>query len=104
AERALLDRWILARWNELVGAVRSGLDGYDAAGPVRQGERFVDDLSNWYVRRSRSRFWKAEDDRDKQAAFLTLYEVLHGLSRLLAPLFPFIGESMSQNVVRSSGA
>jgi isoleucyl-tRNA synthetase len=101
SERSLLDRWILARWQELVTTVRARLDAYDAAGPVREIERFVDDMSNWYVRRSRSRFWKAEDDRDKQAAFLTLYDVLSGLSRLLAPFLPFLSESIYQNVVRS---
>jgi isoleucyl-tRNA synthetase len=100
-ERPLLDRWILARWQELVVGVRAGLDAFDGAGPVRQVERFVDDLSNWYVRRSRSRFWKAEDDRDKRAAFLTLFEVLAGLSRLLAPFLPFTTESMYQNLLRS---
>jgi isoleucyl-tRNA synthetase len=101
AERSLLDRWILARWQQLVTGVKSGLDRYDAAGPVRRVEEFFDDLSNWYVRRSRSRFWKAEDDRDKQAAFLTLFEVLSGISRLLAPFLPFLTESMYQNLVRS---
>ena len=102
AERPLLDRWLLARWQELIAAVRTGLDAYDAAGPVRQVERFLDDLSNWYVRRSRSRFWKAEDDADKRAAFATLYEVLSGLSRLLAPFLPFVAEAIYQNLVRSA--
>ena len=101
AERPLLDRWILARWQEVVAAVRVGLDNWEAATLVRQVERFTDDLSNWYVRRSRSRFWKAEDDRDKAAAFATLYEVLYGLVRLLAPVLPFTTEAMYQNIVRA---
>jgi isoleucyl-tRNA synthetase len=102
AARPLLDRWLLARWQELIRTVRTSLDAYDAAGPVRQVERFLDDLSNWYVRRSRSRFWKAEDDADKRAAFATLYEVLSGLSRLLAPFLPFVAEAIYQNLVRSA--
>ncbi|MCC6177862.1 MAG: isoleucine--tRNA ligase [Chloroflexi bacterium] len=101
AERSLLDRWILSRLNSSIGAVRESLDRIDAAGPVRVVERFVDDLSTWYVRRSRRRFWRASDDADKRAAQATLYEVLTSLTRLLAPFLPFVSEAMYQNLVRS---
>ena len=101
AERALLDRWILSRLHGVVGQTRRGLDRIDAAGPTRAVERFVEDLSTWYVRRSRRRFWKAADDADKRAAQATLYEVLTTLARLLAPFLPFAAESIYQNLVRS---
>jgi isoleucyl-tRNA synthetase len=101
AERSLLDRWIISRLNSVIGEVRAGLDRIDAAGPTRVVERFVDDLSTWYVRRSRRRFWKAADDADKRAAFATLYEVMTTLTRLLAPFLPFVAESLYQNLVRS---
>ena len=100
-ERAVLDRWILSELHVLIRDVRVALDGYDPAAATRAIERFVDDLSNWYVRRSRRRFWRSGDDRDKQAAYLTLYEVLTALLRLLAPFLPFLTEAMYQNLVRS---
>ncbi len=101
AERSELDRWILARLNELVGLVRSRLDTYDAGGVTRAVDAFVDDLSNWYVRLSRRRFWKSESDADKLAAYSTLYEVLVALTKLIAPVMPFLAEEMYQNLVRS---
>jgi len=101
AERSLLDRWIVSRLNSVVADVRAGLDRIDAAAPTRVVERFVDDLSTWYVRRSRRRFWKAADDADKRAAQATLYEVLTTLTRLLAPFLPFVSESIYQNLVRA---
>jgi isoleucyl-tRNA synthetase len=100
-ERAALDRWILSQLHTLIRTVHEGLDAYDPAAPTRAVERFVDDLSNWYVRRGRRRFWRSDDDRDKQAAYLTLYEVLTNLIQLLAPFLPFLTEAMYQNVVRS---
>ncbi|MCC7106778.1 MAG: class I tRNA ligase family protein, partial [Chloroflexi bacterium] len=103
-ETTVLDRWVIARLNDVVERTREGLERFDAAGPVRQIERFVDDLSNWYVRRSRPRFWKAEADGDKRAAFLTLHTVLETLCRLLAPFMPFLTESMYQNLARSVDA
>jgi isoleucyl-tRNA synthetase len=104
SRRAMLDRWILSRLNGVVRATREGLDRFDAAGPTRTIERFVDDLSTWYVRRSRRRFWKAADDADKRAAQATLYEALTTLTGLLAPFVPFLAESMYQNLVRSVDA
>jgi isoleucyl-tRNA synthetase len=102
AERALLDRWVLARLNQVTAEVRAGLDEYDAMNPARAIERFIEDLSTWYVRRSRRRFWKAENDADKFAAYATLYECLTTLTRLLAPFMPFLSEALYQNLVREA--
>ena len=101
AERSLLDRWIISRLNTVIGSVREGLDRIDAASPTRVVERFMDDLSTWYLRLSRRRFWKAEDDNDKRAAQATLHEVLTTLARVLAPFLPFYSEALYQNLVRS---
>ena len=99
-ERPLLDRWLVGELNTLVQNVTAGLDTYDATGTAGHPE-FVDDLSNWYVRRSRRRFWKSEGDADKLAAYQTLYEALVTVTKLLAPFTPFIAEEMYQNLVRS---
>ncbi|MCL4505400.1 MAG: class I tRNA ligase family protein [Chloroflexi bacterium] len=93
-----LDKWILARLSEVVGATNQALQDYDARTAAFAIEKFVDDLSNWFVRRSRRRFWRSETDADKQAAYSTLYEVLTTLCRLLAPFAPFISEVMWQNL------
>ena len=97
----LLDQWILVRLNQVVAQVTERLDGYDAYGATLSVEPFLDDLSNWYVRRSRRRFWKSEKDADKNGAYATLYRVLTTLCRLLAPIVPFVTEVMYQNLVRS---
>lgn len=99
--RGLLDRWILSRLASVVQTVRDRLDDYDPAGAARPVERFVEDLSVWYVRRGRRRYWKSEADRDKQAAYQTLYEVLVTLTKVLAPFVPFLAETLYQNLVRS---
>ena len=96
-----LDRWILSELHLLIQRVTDALDSYDVTGAARPFERFVEDLSNWYVRRSRRRFWKGEEDEDKAAAYSTLYECLTTLAKLLAPFMPFIAEEMYQNLVRS---
>lgn len=101
AERPELDRWVLARLNTLIGEVRAGLDRYDSVDPARAIERFIEDLSTWYVRRSRRRFWRAENDTDKLAAYTTLWEALAVLARLIAPFLPFLAETLYQNLVRS---
>ncbi len=80
------------------------LDDYDAYGATLAVEPFLDDLSNWYLRRSRRRFWKSEHDADKNAAYATLYHVLTTLCRLLAPFVPFVTEVMYQNLVRAVDA
>ncbi len=98
---ALLDRWILSRLHSLVKFTRERLDDYDPAAVPRAVESFVDDLSLWYVRRSRRRFWKSAHDTDKLAAYHTLYSCLETLIRLIAPIMPFLTEEMYQNLVRS---
>ncbi len=98
---AQLDRWIAARLDETVLAVREALDIYDAERATQHCEMLLDDLSNWYVRRSRRRFWKSGSDLDKLAAYQTLYRVLVGFVRLLAPFIPFTTEAMYQNLVRA---
>ena len=97
----LLDRWIVARLNQVVADVTARLDDFDAYRATMAVEGLLDDLSNWYVRRSRRRFWKSEADADKQAAYGTLYHVLVTLCKLLAPIVPFVTEVMYQNLVRS---
>jgi len=101
AERAVLDRWVLARLHVLIQEIREGLDRYDASGPARATDRFIEELSTWYVRRSRRRFWKSESDADKLSAYATLYECLTTLSRLIAPFMPHVAEVLYQNLVRS---
>jgi isoleucyl-tRNA synthetase len=97
----LLDRWILSRLARLVATVRERLDEFDPASACRAAEAFVEELSTWYVRRSRRRFWKSEDDADKRAAYHTLYVVLRALARTLAPFVPFLTEAMHQNLIRT---
>jgi isoleucyl-tRNA synthetase len=105
AERTLMDRWILGDLHLLIKKVTTELDQYDAFAGGRAIADFVDELSNWYVRRSRRRFWKSEADADKIAAYLTLNECLVTLSKLLAPFTPFLSEELYQNLVaeRSGG-
>ena len=95
-----LDRWLLSRANRLAATVQEHLDEYDPAGASRPVEAFVDDLSNWYVRRSRRRFWKSEDDDDKRAAYYTLYHALRTVTLVLAPFVPFLAERIYQDLVR----
>jgi len=97
-----LDRWIISELNQLILEVTQALDSYDPAGAGRRIEEFVDYLSNWYVRRSRRRFWKSENDADKLTAYSTLYQCLVTLAKLLAPFTPFIAEEIYQNLVRSA--
>jgi isoleucyl-tRNA synthetase len=102
ASRTLLDRWVLSRLNTLVEGVRADLDRYEFAGACRHVERFVvDELSNWYIRRNRRRFWKSGADADKRAAYDTLYTCLVTLARLCAPFMPFVTDAMYRNLVRS---
>ena len=97
---ALLDRWVLARLNQVTADVTRELDETDIYSATQVVEAFLDDLTNWYVRRSRRRFWKSEHDADKNTAYATLYHVLVKLTRLLAPFTPFVTEAMYQNLVR----
>ena len=98
---SLLDRWLRSALHTLVRDVTNALENYDVIGATRPIEVFVDQLSNWWLRRSRRRFWKTESDSDKQAAYATLYEALVTLSHLLAPTMPFLAEELYQNLVRS---
>ena len=103
SERPALDRWILLRLDRLTGATTERLDGYDLTGAARLIEEFVDELTNWYIRRSRNRFWAANTDAsaDKESAHHTLYEVLTVLASLLAPFTPFVAEVLHRHLVRS---
>ena len=96
-----LDNWILSELNQLIADVDEGLGNYDPTTAGRRIETFVNDLSNWYVRRSRRRFWKSQSDADKLAAYTTLYHCLVASSKLLAPFTPFVAEEIYQNLVRS---
>ncbi|MDE0124178.1 MAG: class I tRNA ligase family protein [Bryobacterales bacterium] len=101
--RGLLDRWILSELDLLAGRVRASMDAflaYEAAGELT---RFVEGLSNWYLRRSRGRFWKSEIDADKTDAYATLYECLVSVAKLSASFTPFMAEEIYQNVVRGAG-
>ena len=102
-QRPDLDRWILSELQLLVGKGREAFDGYNLMGFCLEAERFVDDkLSNWYIRRNRRRFWKSEVGEDKQAAYQTLYTVLLTLTKLFAPIVPFLTETMYQNLAVGS--
>jgi len=103
-ERPDMDRWVLAELDATVRAVRVELHDYKSHMAVRHLLGFVDGLSNWYVRRSRSRFWAADDSADKHAAFSTLYEVLVDLTKMAAPFIPFMTETLFQNLVRKHDA
>ncbi|MGB2962764.1 MAG: class I tRNA ligase family protein [Anaerolineales bacterium] len=96
-----LDRWILGRLNQAVQQVTADLDNSNAFNATQDFESLLDDLSNWYVRRSRRRYWKTETDQDKNTAYETLWHVLVKMSRALAPVIPFLTEQIYQNLVRS---
>jgi isoleucyl-tRNA synthetase len=98
-----LDRWVISELNDLVRAVVTELDGYNPTEAGRRIEEFVDLLSNWYVRRSRRRFWKSENDEDKLWAYATLYSCLLTVSRLMAPLAPFVADEMHR-ILSSKGS
>ncbi|MBN1422947.1 isoleucine--tRNA ligase [Candidatus Fermentibacteria bacterium] len=95
---SLLDRWMQARLAQLARDGREAMEGYELAGFIKAAETFLDDLSNWYIRRSRRRFWKSQSDLDKQSAYTTLYHTLLGLCRILAPVIPFLTEEIYQNL------
>jgi isoleucyl-tRNA synthetase len=98
-DRSLMDRWALSELQLTVKTVTERLDAYDVTAAGRAIGDFVDELSNWYVRRSRRRFWKGEDDADKKAAHSTLYECLVTVTKLTAPFTPFVAEALYQNLV-----
>ena len=100
AERPEIDRWALALLEATARRVTSSLDAFDARGAGEAIERCVDQLSNWYVRLNRRRFWKSTDSDDKRAAYQTLFECLDTLTRLMAPMVPFLAEHVYQNLAR----
>ncbi|HBU12202.1 MAG TPA: isoleucine--tRNA ligase [Clostridiales bacterium] len=97
----VMDKWLLSRLHTLIKTVCDDLDNYRVTEPARAINDFVDELSNWYVRRGRERYWGSGMNEDKKAAFMTLYMVLETLCRLIAPFVPFIAESIYQNLVRT---
>ncbi|NIA07690.1 MAG: isoleucine--tRNA ligase [Actinobacteria bacterium] len=102
-KRQDIDRWLLSRLHQLTDLANRSLADFDTAALLRRVEEFFEDLSNWYVRRNRRRFWRprSSDDTDKLAAYQTLYQTLTTLVRLLAPITPFVCETIYQNLVRS---
>ncbi|MDH5500009.1 MAG: isoleucine--tRNA ligase, partial [Gammaproteobacteria bacterium] len=100
ADRPEIDRWALALLNRTIRSCTEAMDNFDAKGAGDAIESFVDQLSNWYVRRNRRRFWKSTDPEDKRSAYLTLYECLDAVHRLMAPFVPFLAENVYQNLVR----
>ena len=99
-ERPLIDRWLLSSLARLVRDCRDALGRYDSATAAWKMEAFWEDLSTWYVRRNRRRFWQAASREDSLAAYHTLYEALTTLARLFAPMMPFLAEALYQNLVR----
>ena len=97
---SLLDKWIISELNSLIKFVDECLNKYQITETARKIESFVDKLSNWYIRRSRERFWGSSMDADKVAAYTTMFEVLSKLTRVIAPYVPFVAESIYQNIER----
>jgi isoleucyl-tRNA synthetase len=104
ADRPLIDRWLLSALARLVRDCREALDRYDQPTAAYKMEAFWEDLSTWYVRRNRRRFWQAASQTDSAAAYQTLYEALTTLARLFSPMMPFLAEAMYQNLVRGACA
>jgi len=96
-----MDRWILSRLNTLMGHVEAYLDDLKMTEAGREMQDFMDDLSNWYVRRCRERYWGKDMTADKEAAYMTLYTVLKTMALISAPFTPFMSETMYQNMVRT---
>ncbi len=98
-KREEIDKWLLSKYNRLVKNVRASFDEYDLNKVVHFLANFVsDDLSNWYIRRNRNRFWQSEFNDSKKSVYITTYEVLVGLAKLIAPITPFISEELYRNL------
>lgn len=95
---AVIDRWILSQLNRLVHEVEEGMDHYDLSLAVEPFVGFIDQLTNWYIRRSRRRFWSDQDTQDRREAFETLYHVLIALCKIAAPYIPFLSEAIFLNL------
>ena len=102
AQRPEIDRWALALMNQTIRRCTEAMDDYDAKSAGVAIESFIDQLSNWYVRRNRRRFWKSTDPEDKRSAYLTLFQCLNAAHRLMAPFVPFLAEHVYQNLVRGA--
>src|SRR5438552_13619997 len=101
-DRSDMDRWILSDLQLLIQEAREAFESFNVMAFCLKVEEFVDDkLSNWYIRRNRRRFWKSDKGSDKLAAYQTLYTVLTTLTKLFAPIMPFLAETMYQNLVAS---
>jgi isoleucyl-tRNA synthetase len=104
SDRPLMDRWVLAKLNQTIRKVDETVNAYDATSGARALAEFVNELSTWYVRRNRDRFWAPGMEADKVAAYLTLHECLSTVALLSAPFTPFIAEELYQNVARTNPA
>ena len=103
-ERAEIDRWVISELHSLAARYRAAMDAYDVTKAARSVSEFtIDQLSNWYVRRNRRRFWKSEMGKDKLAAYQTLYECLDTVVRLMAPFAPFLAEELYRNLNTVTG-
>jgi isoleucyl-tRNA synthetase len=100
-ERNELDRWIISKTQKLIENSHTAFNEYSLFNLMKYFEQYIDDLSNWYLRRSRRRFWKSEFDEEKKSAFATLSEVLFITIKLFAPILPFLTEKMYQNMIRN---
>ena len=99
----VLDQWLLARLNQTVADMTEAADAYQLARALRPLRELIDDMSNWYVRRSRRRFWKSEDDTDKASAYATLHYTLTRISQLLAPWSPFVADKLWRGLTAGTG-
>jgi isoleucyl-tRNA synthetase len=103
ANRHELDRWVISRLNQLITQVDEFLEAYEPTRAAREIEEFIEDLSNWYIRRSRRRFWDSGSSLDKTSAYQTLYETLAGLAKLMSPIAPFFSEWLHQRLNNVTG-
>ncbi len=102
-ERPEIDQWVTSRLNTTIKNVEEFLEGYEPTKAAREIESFVEELSNWYVRRNRRRFWKDGNTQDKTAAYQTLYECLVNVAKMISPIAPFTGEWLYQNLNNVTG-
>ena len=99
SDREEIDKWLLSKYNNLVKNVRNSFSEYDLNKVTKYITSFVsDDLSNWYIRRNRNRFWGSKLNNSKKSVYMTTYEVLSGLCRLIAPIAPFVSEEIYTNL------
>ena len=98
----MMDQWLISKLHSTTQRVQDEMGNYHITNATRILAEFVDDLSNWYVRRSRDRFWGAEIGLDKQSAYVTLYQALVDLAKLLAPFTPFIADTIYRNLICST--